>query len=85
MADQSRPNHAANMEKAEGERRTPQAGTVPDSESSTGRNYTDDDGDNAGGITNRPLDVETENQQALPERNKSQSDERSRSNKDVER
>jgi hypothetical protein len=85
MADQNTPNHAANMEKAEGNRRTPMPGRVPDSESSSGRGYSDDDGDNAGGITNRPLDTETENQEALPERNKSQRDERSRSNRGVER
>ena len=84
MADPTTPNRAANMEKAEGDRNTPLPGRVPDSESSTGRGY-QDDGDNAGGITNRPLDEEEENQEALPERGLSQAEERSRSNEDVER
>jgi hypothetical protein len=40
--------------------------------------------DNAGGITNRPLDEEVENQHALPERGRSQGEERTRSNEDIE-
>jgi hypothetical protein len=96
MADQDRPNRAANMEKAEGDRSRPSAGTIdnagsfatdqgtiPDSESSRGRSY-HDDGDNAGGITNRPLDEEAENQDALPRRGTSQADETSRRNEDIE-
>jgi hypothetical protein len=96
MADQNMPNRAANMEKAEGDRtrsnrtvdnagsfQTDQ-GTIPDSESSSGRSY-HDDGDNAGGITNRPLDEEAENQEALPRRGTSQADETSRRNEDIER
>ena len=39
----------------------------------------------AGGITNRPLDEEVENQNALPERGLSQADEQMRSNEDMER
>ena len=85
MPDKDRPNRSANMEKAEGERWSSEQNVVPpDSESSSGGAY-HDDGDNAGGITNRPLDEEVENQQALPERGKSQREERSRNNEDVER
>ena len=47
--------------------------------------YPPDDGEDAGGISNRPLDEEIENQEALPERGQMQKDERSRSNEDVER
>jgi hypothetical protein len=96
MADHDTPNRAANMEKAEGDRSRSNpnvdnaggfqsdAGAVPDSESSSGRRY-QDDGDNAGGITNRPLDEEAENQEALPQRGQSQADETSRRNRDIER
>jgi len=69
MADKTVPNRAANMEKAEGDR---DRGSVPDSESSSGRTYHDDDGDNAGGITNRSLNEEVERQEALPERGQRQ-------------
>lgn len=86
MADTERPNRAANKEKAEGDRSTAEHNTaVPDSESSTGRGYRDENGDNAGGITNRPLDDEVENQNALPDRGLSQADERARSNEDMDR
>ena len=57
MADQDRPNQNANKSKAEGER-----DIHPE------RLYDDEDSDNAGGITNRPLSDEIGNQQALPER-----------------
>jgi hypothetical protein len=86
MADKDTPNRAANKDKAEGERSTAeQNAAVPNSESSTDRGYSDADGDNAGGITNRPLDEEVENQNALPERGLSQADERTRGNEDMER
>ena len=84
MADMDTPNRSANMEKAEGERRSPDQGRVPDSESSTSRDY-EDDGDNAGGITNRSLDEEMDNQNSLPERGRSQAEERSENNEDLER
>lgn len=92
MADKTKPSRSANMETAEGNRSTldqldqnvQNVQNVPGSESNSGAGY-DDDGDNAGGITNRPLDEELENQQALPQRGRSQSEERSRSSKDVER
>ncbi len=77
MAEKDTPNRTANKDKAEGDRSTAQQNTaVPNSESSTDRGYRDANGDNAGGITNRPLDQEVENQNALPERGLSQADER---------
>ena len=59
-------------------------GTVPDSESSRARTYRDA-GDNAGGISNRPLDEEVENQEALPERGSGIDEERTGGNEDIER
>jgi hypothetical protein len=50
--------------------------------------YPPDDNDDAGGISNRPLSEEIENQDALPERGEMQKDERSRpveDTQDVER
>jgi hypothetical protein len=47
--------------------------------------YPADDGDDAGGISNRPLDEEIENQEALPDRETTQEDEQSRNNVDEER
>jgi hypothetical protein len=86
MADKDTPNRAANKEKAEGDRSTAEHNAaVPNSESSTDRGYRDDDRDNTGGITNRPLDEEVENQNALPEGGMSQADERGRSNEDMKR
>ncbi|MFL6281281.1 MAG: hypothetical protein ACJ731_14285 [Vicinamibacterales bacterium] len=85
MADKDTPNRAANKEKAEGERWQSEEGMIPNSESSTDRRYRDDDGDNAGGITNRPIGDEIENQNALPDRGQSQADEQVRNNEDIER
>jgi hypothetical protein len=85
MADNDTPNRSANKDKAEGEPWRSEEGVIPNSESSTDRGYEGNDGDNAGGITNRPLDEEIENQNALPERGQSQADERSRNNEDLER
>ena len=85
MADNDTPNRSANKDKAEGERWSSEQDVIPNSESSTDRNYGDQDQDDAGGITNRPLGEEIDNQNALPERGRSQSDERSRNNEDLER
>ena len=91
MADNQGPNRHADMEKAEGDRSTAEynaaesTAAVPNSESSTDRKYNIGIGDNTGGITNRPLDEEVENQNALPERGLSQEDERTRSAEDIER
>jgi hypothetical protein len=86
MADTDTPNRAANNDKAEGDRSlVEQNPAIPNSESSTDRKYNVGIGDNTGGITNRPLDEEVENQNALPDRGRSQDDERALSNEDVER
>jgi hypothetical protein len=67
MADQRGPNDASRKGKAEGERW--------ESDSETVERYDEDtiggDTDNAGGITNRPLDEEIGNQEALPRRGNS--------------
>lgn len=66
--DRMLPNQAANKSKAEGERWTSEPDTVerrdriPAVEGSTGE---------GGGITNRPLAEERENQDAVPDRGKS--------------
>jgi len=85
MADKDTPNRAANKDKAEGERWQSEEGVIPNSESSTDRRYKDDDRDNAGGITNRPIGEEIDNQNTLPDRGRSQDDEQVRHNEDVER
>ncbi len=83
MADKDTPNRSANKDKAEGDRWSSEKDVIPNSESSTWRGY-DDDGDNAGGITNRPVDEEIDNQNSLPERGRTQSEEGTRSNEDLE-
>ena len=57
--DQNRTNPAANKEKAEGSRENAGAGAQGES---TRRHY------QPGGITNRPLDEERENQEEVPPR-----------------
>lgn len=85
MEDKDTPNRAANKDKAEGERWNSEEGVIPNSESSTDRRYRDENNDNAGGITNRAIGDEIENQNTLPDRGRSQDDERSRNNEDIER
>jgi hypothetical protein len=70
MADQDRPNQAANTSKAEGERWTSEPDTVEnaDRDEHPERLYDADDADDAGGITNRPLSDEIGRQESLPER-----------------
>jgi hypothetical protein len=85
MDDKDTPNRAANMDKAEGERWQSEEGVIPNSESSTDRRYRDENGDDAGGITNRGIGEEIENQNTLPERGRSQKDEQVRDNEDIER
>lgn len=71
MAEQDRPNQNANKSKAEGERFSEQERknvTNADRDAHPERLYDEDDSDNAGGITNRPLSDEIGNQQSLPER-----------------
>ena len=75
MADNNTPSRSANMEKAEGDRSTAEQ-NINQSESGSGASYRDENGDNAGGITNRPLDQEIENQAELPDRGKSKDESR---------
>lgn len=83
MTDKDTPNRPANNDKAEGERWSSEQDVVPNSDS-TSRGY-ENDRDNAGGITNRPLSEEIDNQNSLPDRGNSQADERTRNNEDLER
>ncbi len=85
MADKDTPNRAANKDKAEGERWKSEEGVIPNSESSTDRRFRDDNGDDAGGISNRPIGEEIDNQNTLPDRGRSQNDEQVRDNEDIER
>jgi hypothetical protein len=75
MADDTTPSRSANMEKAEGNRSTAEQ-NIRESESSSGAGYRDENGDNAGGITNRPLDQEIDNQAELPHRGQSKRESR---------
>jgi hypothetical protein len=88
MADNNVPSRSANMEQAEGNRSTAEE-NLRESESGSGATYRDENRDNAGGITNRPLDKEIDNQAELPHRGQSKTesdasarDDRSRQNKD---
>jgi hypothetical protein len=70
MPDQKTPNQGANQSKAEGEPWESDPNTVgnADRDENPAQLYDDDDTDNAGGITNRPLSEEIGDQQSLPER-----------------
>ena len=69
MADTGKPNENRGKSKAEGERWSSEQNSVRKAEQETpAENYPPDDGDNAGGITNRPLDEEVDNQESLPAR-----------------
>ena len=71
MAEQDRPNQNANKSKAEGERITGEErgnAAKGDRDTNPERLYDQDDSDDAGGITNRPLSDEVENQESLPAR-----------------
>jgi len=70
MADPNTPNQNANKEKAEGSRWSAEqsSATRAADRNDIAGNYADENGDNAGGITNRPLDQEVGNQQSLPKR-----------------
>ena len=63
MANKNVPNDASAKSKAEGDRW--------ESDSETVERYDETTGDEGGGITNRPLDEEIENQAAVPERGES--------------
>lgn len=66
MPDQNAPNDASRKDKAEGERWTPDSENAGPGEGSGYRST-----DEQSGITNRPLDEEKANQEALPERGRS--------------
>ena len=86
MADNDTPNRAASRDKAEGERWSSKDNVVPESDNSAGRaNQDDDDKDDGGGISNRSIGEEVDNQNSLPARGQRQGDERSRNNEDLER
>lgn len=77
MANQDRPNQNANKSKAEGERWSSEQNTVRKVDHDIpAENYPADDGDNAGGITNRPLDEEVDNQESVPARGMSRDESR---------
>jgi hypothetical protein len=64
MANQPGPNDASRKSQAEGERWKSDADTVERID----QGVAGEDANNAGGITNRPLDEEIDNQEALPPR-----------------
>jgi hypothetical protein len=64
MANPTGPNDASRKSKAEGDRWKSDSDAVERYD----QNVAGDDTDNAGGITNRPLDEEIDNQEALPRR-----------------
>jgi len=70
MAEQDSPNQAARKHKAEGERWSSEPDTVRNADRAENpeRSYDDEDGDTAGGVTNRPLPEEVDNQASLPDR-----------------
>ena len=76
MDDKTTPNRSANTSKAEGERWSSNADTVEqmdrEQQGNQDRAESYTTGSNAGGITNRPLEEEDENQAAVPDRGESQ-------------
>ena len=62
MGDQDQPNRSSNMEKAEGDRNS-----VTDTDTRR-RSEWGEGTSEGGGITNRPLGEEVENQEQVPER-----------------
>ena len=77
MANPESPNQAANKSKAEGERWTSEPDSVEQADRDTPvADYPQDDGDNAGGITNRTFDEEVDNQESLPPRGMSKDEPR---------
>ena len=77
MADPNMPNQASNKSKAEGERWQSESDTVENADRTENpeRLYDDEDSDDAGGITNRPLSEEVANQASLPARGAERRDE----------
>ena len=74
MADQNAPNSAAAKHKAEGERVVEQGRqTGSDAGQDVQNRYNESSGGDAG-ITNRPIEEEQANQEALPERGERKGD-----------
>ena len=76
--DQDSPNQNANKEPAEGSRETVRGnqGQGPQGGQDTGRNeYPRTEGEQGGGITNRPLDRELEEQSQVPPRGRTKDEE----------
>jgi hypothetical protein len=69
MDDKTIPNRAANTSKAEGDRWESDSETVERRDRDMGRG--EPAGTQGGGITNRPIGEEQDNQQSLPERGES--------------
>jgi hypothetical protein len=82
MAAKNTSHRSVNMEKADGDRWRSEDDTV---ENADRNHYVADDRDATGGISNRSLNEEIKNQEALPDRGTSQQDGRSRRNEDIER
>ncbi len=68
MADPEKPNRASNMEKAEGDRESVGNTDTPR------RSEWGEGTSQGGGITNRPIGEEAENQNNVPERGPEQND-----------
>jgi hypothetical protein len=73
MADENVPNPASQKDKAEGERLQETERLQNDTPEQVTDRY--DEGKEGGGITNRPVDEEIDNQQALPRRGRTKSEE----------
>lgn len=80
MADANTPNQTANKSKAEGDRWSAEqtSATRASERSDVAGNYADQNGDDAGGITNRSYDEEVDNQESLPDRGMSREESRNR-------
>lgn len=78
MADNNTPNQNANKSKAEGDRWSPEeaSATKAAERNDVAGNYDDTNADDAGGITNRPIGQERDNQEALPQRGTSRDESR---------
>ena len=69
MAEMNRPKESAKTNTSQGDGWRSDPDTVERSaDEAPAENYPDDDSDNAGGISNRPLDEEVDNQTSLPPR-----------------
>ena len=74
MADQNTSNPEKNRDKAEGDRRTVEDTLGAGQDERNPEERYDGATASGGGITNRPLDEEIENQEALPERGQAKDD-----------